>query len=82
MIFVKALRYIIVKCTHQCVDVLIHQMSPNPTYFLHVCRYWIVTFPAEFNLDLGLIRMTEELRDLAAELGFKEHYKLIDISTM
>ncbi|XP_059929452.1 ras guanyl-releasing protein 3 [Gadus macrocephalus] len=52
---------------------------------LKVCyfmRYWIVTFPAEFNLDLGLIRMTEELRDLAAELGFKEHYKLIDISTI
>ena len=47
-----------------------------------MCRYWIVTFPAEFNLDLGLIRLTEELRDLAAELGFKEHYKLIDISTM
>uniref|UniRef100_A0A8C5BMP2 RAS guanyl releasing protein 3 (calcium and DAG-regulated) n=1 Tax=Gadus morhua TaxID=8049 RepID=A0A8C5BMP2_GADMO len=45
-------------------------------------QYWIVTFPAEFNLDLGLIRMTEELRDLAAELGFKEHYKLIDISTI
>jgi len=47
-----------------------------------VSRYWIVTFPAEFNLDLGLIRMTEDLRDLAAQLGYKEHYKLIDISTM
>ncbi|KAG7268493.1 hypothetical protein CRUP_000215 [Coryphaenoides rupestris] len=48
-------------------------------YFM---RYWIVTFPAEFNLDLGLIRMTEELRNLAAQLGYKEHYKLIDISTI
>ena len=45
-------------------------------------RYWIVTFPAEFNLDLGLIRLTEEFRDVAAQLGCEEHLKLIDISTM
>uniref|UniRef100_A0A8C9WTD2 RAS guanyl releasing protein 3 (calcium and DAG-regulated) n=1 Tax=Scleropages formosus TaxID=113540 RepID=A0A8C9WTD2_SCLFO len=47
------------------------------------CRvYWTVEFPAEFNLDLGLIRMTEEFRDAAAQLGFEEHFKLIDISTI
>ena len=51
---------------------------------VRVCslRYWIVTFPAEFNLDLGLIRLTEEFRDVAAQLGCEEHFKLIDISTM
>lgn len=48
-------------------------------YFM---RYWIVTFPAEFNLDLGLIRITEEFRDVAAQLGREEHFKLIDISTI
>ncbi|KAM4614724.1 ras guanyl-releasing protein 3 [Polymixia lowei] len=48
----------------------------------HLMRYWILTFPAEFNLDLGLIRMTEEFRDVAAQLGFEEHFKLIDISTI
>lgn len=58
------------------------------SYFNHyvcVCmcfRYWIVTFPAEFNLDLGLIRITEEFRGVAAHLGSEEHFKLIDISTM
>uniref|UniRef100_A0A669CIP2 N-terminal Ras-GEF domain-containing protein n=1 Tax=Oreochromis niloticus TaxID=8128 RepID=A0A669CIP2_ORENI len=50
-----------------------------------VLRYWIVTFPAEFNLDLGLIRITEEFRDVAAQLdsshlpGIQIHPK--DIST-
>uniref|UniRef100_A0A3B5AEJ3 RAS guanyl releasing protein 3 n=1 Tax=Stegastes partitus TaxID=144197 RepID=A0A3B5AEJ3_9TELE len=59
-----------------------------PTLFellLKICylmRYWIVTFPAEFNLDLGLIRITEEFRDVAAQLGCEEHFKLIDISTI
>uniref|UniRef100_W5NJ20 RAS guanyl releasing protein 3 (calcium and DAG-regulated) n=1 Tax=Lepisosteus oculatus TaxID=7918 RepID=W5NJ20_LEPOC len=48
-------------------------------YFM---RYWIVEFPAEFNLDLGLIRLTEEFRDVAAQLGCEEHFKLIDISTI
>uniref|UniRef100_A0A3B3DUG8 RAS guanyl releasing protein 3 (calcium and DAG-regulated) n=1 Tax=Oryzias melastigma TaxID=30732 RepID=A0A3B3DUG8_ORYME len=50
---------------------------------LKICylMYWIVTFPAEFNLDLGLIRITEEFRDVAAQLGCEEHFKLIDIST-
>uniref|UniRef100_A0AAY4EYG6 RAS guanyl releasing protein 3 (calcium and DAG-regulated) n=1 Tax=Denticeps clupeoides TaxID=299321 RepID=A0AAY4EYG6_9TELE len=46
------------------------------------CRYWIVEFPAEFNLDLGLIRLTEEFRDVAAQLGHEDHFKLIDISTI
>lgn len=52
---------------------------------LKICflmRYWIVTFPAEFNLDLGLIRITEEFRDAAAKLGSEQHYELIDISTI
>ncbi|KAG7999844.1 Ras guanyl-releasing protein 3 [Nibea albiflora] len=44
--------------------------------------YWIVTFPAEFNLDLGLIQITEEFRDVAAQLSCEEHYKLLDISTI
>ncbi|XP_056147518.1 ras guanyl-releasing protein 3 [Lampris incognitus] len=48
----------------------------------YLMRYWIVTFPAEFNLDLGLIRVTEEFRDLALQLGCEEHIKLIDISTI
>uniref|UniRef100_A0A672FQY4 RAS guanyl releasing protein 3 (calcium and DAG-regulated) n=1 Tax=Salarias fasciatus TaxID=181472 RepID=A0A672FQY4_SALFA len=45
-------------------------------------RYWIVNFPAEFNLDLGLIRIMGEFRDVAARLGCDEHFKLIDISTI
>uniref|UniRef100_A0A3B3I5H9 N-terminal Ras-GEF domain-containing protein n=1 Tax=Oryzias latipes TaxID=8090 RepID=A0A3B3I5H9_ORYLA len=52
---------------------------------LRICylmRYWIVTFPAEFNLDLGLIRITEEFRDVAARLGCEKHFELIDISTI
>uniref|UniRef100_A0A3P9KCT7 Uncharacterized protein n=1 Tax=Oryzias latipes TaxID=8090 RepID=A0A3P9KCT7_ORYLA len=52
---------------------------------LRICylmRYWIVTFPAEFTLDLGLIRITEEFRDVAARLGCEKHFELIDISTM
>ncbi|TRY90776.1 hypothetical protein DNTS_028647 [Danionella cerebrum] len=44
--------------------------------------YWIAEFPAEFDLDLGLIRLTEEFRDAAAELGGDEHIKLLDISTI
>ncbi|XP_061820599.1 ras guanyl-releasing protein 3 isoform X1 [Nerophis lumbriciformis] len=48
----------------------------------YLMRYWIVTFPAEFNLDLGLIRITEEFREVAAKLSCEEHFKLIDISTI
>ncbi|CAG6018152.1 unnamed protein product [Menidia menidia] len=48
----------------------------------YLMRYWIVTFPAEFNLDLGLIRITEEFREVAAQLGCEEHFKLIDISAI
>ncbi|KAM9344699.1 ras guanyl-releasing protein 3 [Symphorus nematophorus] len=48
----------------------------------YLMRYWIVTFPAEFNLDLGLIQITEEFRDVAAQLGCEEHFKLLDISTI
>ncbi|KAJ8014190.1 hypothetical protein DPEC_G00037680 [Dallia pectoralis] len=48
----------------------------------YLMRYWITVFPAEFNLDLGLIRLTEEFRDVAAQLGCEEHFKLIDISTI
>lgn len=45
-------------------------------------RYWILEFPAEFNLDLGLIRLTEEFRELASQLGYEDHIDLIDISSM
>ncbi|XP_075720547.1 ras guanyl-releasing protein 3 isoform X1 [Rhinoderma darwinii] len=45
-------------------------------------RYWILEFPAEFNLDLGLIQLTEEFRDLASQLGYEEHINLIDISSI
>ncbi|XP_030581122.1 ras guanyl-releasing protein 3 [Archocentrus centrarchus] len=48
----------------------------------YLMRYWIVTFPAEFNLDVGLIRITEEFRHVAAQLGCEEHFKFIDISTI
>uniref|UniRef100_A0A3P9PYM5 RAS guanyl releasing protein 3 (calcium and DAG-regulated) n=1 Tax=Poecilia reticulata TaxID=8081 RepID=A0A3P9PYM5_POERE len=48
-------------------------------YFM---RFWTVTFPAEFNLDLGLIQITEEFREVAAQLGCEEHFKLIDISAI
>ncbi|XP_061084801.1 ras guanyl-releasing protein 3 [Conger conger] len=48
----------------------------------YLMRYWIVEFPAEFNLDLGLIRLTEEFREVAAQLGCEEHFNLIDISTI
>lgn len=45
-------------------------------------RYWILEFPAEFNLDLGLIRLTEEFREVAMQLGYEDHMHLIDISSM
>ncbi|XP_048209103.1 ras guanyl-releasing protein 3 isoform X4 [Perognathus longimembris pacificus] len=45
-------------------------------------RYWILKFPAEFNLDLGLIRMTEEFREVASQLGYEKHVSLIDISSI
>lgn len=66
---------------------LLHLPFPNVKLFavkfqMCVFRYWIVTFPAEFNLDLGLIRITEEFRHVAAQLGCEEHFKFIDISTM
>ncbi|XP_019737625.1 ras guanyl-releasing protein 3 [Hippocampus comes] len=48
----------------------------------YLMRYWIGTFPAEFNLDLGLIRITEEFREVAERLSCEEHFKLIDISTI
>ncbi|KAF7254109.1 Ras guanyl-releasing protein 3 [Varanus komodoensis] len=45
-------------------------------------RYWILEFPAEFNLDLGLVRLTEEFQELASRLGYEEHIHLIDISSI
>lgn len=45
-------------------------------------RYWILKFPAEFNLDLGLIHMTEEFREVASQLGYEKHVSLIDISSI
>ncbi|XP_075781098.1 ras guanyl-releasing protein 3 isoform X2 [Pelodiscus sinensis] len=45
-------------------------------------RYWILEFPAEFNLDLGLIRLTEEFREVASQLGYEKHVHLIDISSI
>ncbi|XP_077585482.1 ras guanyl-releasing protein 3 [Stigmatopora nigra] len=48
----------------------------------YLMRYWIGAFPAEFNLDLGLIRITEEFREVAERLSCEEHFKLIDISTI
>lgn len=48
-------------------------------YFM---RYWILKFPAEFNLDLGLIRMTEEFREVASQLGYEKHVSLMDISSI
>ncbi|XP_060609992.1 ras guanyl-releasing protein 3 isoform X3 [Anolis sagrei] len=48
-------------------------------YFM---RYWILEFPAEFNLDLGLVRLTEEFQELASHLGFEDHIHLLDISSI
>ncbi|XP_072848317.2 ras guanyl-releasing protein 3 isoform X1 [Pogona vitticeps] len=45
-------------------------------------RYWISEFPAEFNLDLGLVHLTEEFQELASQLGYEEHVHLIDISSI
>ncbi|KAH0622579.1 hypothetical protein JD844_024993 [Phrynosoma platyrhinos] len=39
-------------------------------------------FPAEFNLDLGLVRLTEEFQELVSHLGFEDHIHLIDISSI
>ncbi|KAB1266944.1 Ras guanyl-releasing protein 3 [Camelus dromedarius] len=54
-------------------------------YLFNYCgsyRYWILKFPAEFNLDLGLIRITEEFREVASQLGYEKHVSLIDISSI
>ncbi|OWK61249.1 Ras guanyl-releasing protein 3 [Lonchura striata] len=45
-------------------------------------KYWILEFPAEFNLDLGLIRLTEEFQEVASQLGYEDHIHLIDISSI
>ncbi|KAF3708624.1 Ras guanyl-releasing protein 3 [Channa argus] len=72
---------------HECIEAfddngeLQANLLPRSLLLMHRW-YWIVTFPAEFNLDLGLIRITEEFRDVAAQLGCQEHFKLIDISTI
>ncbi|XP_058879824.1 ras guanyl-releasing protein 3-like isoform X2 [Acipenser ruthenus] len=62
-----------------CVDEDYKMTRLKICYFI---RYWIVEFPAEFNLDLGLIHLTEEFREVAAQLGYDEHIKLIDISSI
>ncbi|XP_073905597.1 ras guanyl-releasing protein 3 isoform X2 [Castor canadensis] len=56
-----------------------HEFRLKVCYFM---RYWILKFPAEFNLDLGLIRMTEEFREVASQLGYEKHISLIDISSI
>uniref|UniRef100_A0A4W4FJW0 RAS guanyl releasing protein 3 (calcium and DAG-regulated) n=1 Tax=Electrophorus electricus TaxID=8005 RepID=A0A4W4FJW0_ELEEL len=57
-------------------------IEPTRLKICYLMRYWIVEFPAEFDLDLGLIRLTEEFRDAAAQLGCDTHLKLLDISTI
>ncbi|XP_051502480.1 ras guanyl-releasing protein 3-like isoform X3 [Myxocyprinus asiaticus] len=75
----------------QLLDVCIHAFDDEgelhenqlPRTLLLMHRwYWIVKFPAEFDLDLGLIRLTEEFREAATQLGGDEHIKLLDISTI
>ncbi|XP_030052365.1 ras guanyl-releasing protein 3 isoform X3 [Microcaecilia unicolor] len=56
-----------------------HELRLKICYFM---RYWIMEFPAEFNLDLGLIHLTEEFREVASELGYEDHINLIDISSI
>ncbi|KAG8444155.1 hypothetical protein GDO86_009366, partial [Hymenochirus boettgeri] len=56
-----------------------NELRLKTCYFI---RYWITEFPAEFNLDLGLIRLMEEFRELACQLGNEEHINLLDISTI
>nr|XP_020031674.1 ras guanyl-releasing protein 3 isoform X4 [Castor canadensis] len=56
-----------------------HEFRLKVCYFM---RYWILKFPAEFNLDLGLIHMTEEFREVASQLGYEKHISLIDISSI
>ncbi|XP_061692288.1 LOW QUALITY PROTEIN: ras guanyl-releasing protein 3 [Syngnathoides biaculeatus] len=62
-----------------CNDNDYHKTRLKTCYFM---RYWIGTFPAEFNLDLGLIRITKEFREVAERLSYEEHFKLLDISTI
>ncbi|KAJ7340905.1 hypothetical protein JRQ81_004192 [Phrynocephalus forsythii] len=56
-----------------------NQIRLKICYFM---RYWILEFPAEFNLDLGLVRLTEEFQELASQLGYEDHVHLIDISSI
>uniref|UniRef100_A0A8C1Z3E4 RAS guanyl releasing protein 3 (calcium and DAG-regulated) n=1 Tax=Cyprinus carpio TaxID=7962 RepID=A0A8C1Z3E4_CYPCA len=61
---------------------IIYPVARTRLKICYLMRYWIAEFPAEFDLDLGLIRLTEEFRDAAAQLGGDEHIKLLDISTI
>ncbi|KAB5561893.1 hypothetical protein PHYPO_G00011750 [Pangasianodon hypophthalmus] len=61
---------------------LMHRCELTRLKICYLMRYWIVEFPAEFDLDLGLIRLTEEFRDVAAQLGCDQHLRLLDISTI
>ncbi|XP_033836043.2 ras guanyl-releasing protein 3 [Periophthalmus magnuspinnatus] len=45
-------------------------------------RFWIQTFPAEFSLDLGLVRIIEEFRDWTQRLGSEQQSALLDISSI
>ncbi|VTJ87751.1 Hypothetical predicted protein [Marmota monax] len=68
------------------IVLLMHRCGESCDEFrLKICyfmRYWILKFPAEFNLDLGLIRMIEEFREVASQLGYEKHISLIDISSI
>uniref|UniRef100_A0A8C2C178 RAS guanyl releasing protein 3 (calcium and DAG-regulated) n=1 Tax=Cyprinus carpio TaxID=7962 RepID=A0A8C2C178_CYPCA len=71
-----------VSSTELAGKLLIIYPVPTRLKICYLMRYWIAEFPAEFDLDLGLIRLTEEFRDAAAQLGGDEHIKLLDISTI
>uniref|UniRef100_A0A4W3K6M9 RAS guanyl releasing protein 3 (calcium and DAG-regulated) n=1 Tax=Callorhinchus milii TaxID=7868 RepID=A0A4W3K6M9_CALMI len=63
-------------------SVSLHLLILINSKLYQVILYWISEFPAEFNLDLGLVRLTEEFREVASQLGYEEHSKLIDISSI
>ncbi|KAL6067522.1 hypothetical protein STEG23_018226 [Scotinomys teguina] len=70
-----------------CIEMFDDNGELNDSYLPRIVLlmhrwYWILKFPAEFNLDLGLIRMTEEFREVASQLGYEKHIHLMDISSI
>ncbi|KAK7910182.1 hypothetical protein WMY93_014866 [Mugilogobius chulae] len=52
------------------------------TRIVHLLKYWISEFPAEFNLNPELAEQMKEFKELLSTEGEESHSKLIDIDSV